>query len=556
MNSMRRRDLLAAFLGGSAALACGGCSSSHSVPLPPGELAGGSVEFGHAMRDFRSRGSVAGKPQGVEDSAERPRVIIVGAGIAGLAAARRLQAEGERDFLVLELEDRAGGKSQSGRSDVVAFPWGAHYVPSPRKENQPLVALFDEMGAFEGRDPNGDPIPQEHWIVRDPESRIFYKGIWQEGLYLRSGASPEELEQRKRFEHAIDHWVAWRDGQGRRAFAIPSSTCSDDAEVMALDKITMADWMQQHGFTSPRLTWYVNYACRDDYGLTIEQTSAWAGVFYFAARRSVPGGSSQAFLTWPAGNGFVVQHMLQPLRERTEYGWAVARIGHGKSPADGVPRGDLEVHAINQSGRLRRYQTKRVIFAAPRFLTPFVIDGLTPQLLAGARQFEYGAWAVSNVHLDERPQGAGFPMCWDNVLYESPSLGYVAATHQRGPDYGPTVLTHYYPFCGTDAKRERDRLLQTSRDDWAEVVLSDLEVGHPGIRNQCSRLDVARWGHAMVRPKPGFIDSDARRQAAAPFRGIHFAHSDLSGVSLFEEAFDHGWRAAGEVVESLQEAGA
>ena len=33
----------------------------------------------------------------------------------------------------------------------------------------------------------------------------------------------------------------------------------------------------------------------------------------------------------------------------------------------------------------------------------------------------------------------------------------------------------------------------------------------------------------------------------APRGVVHFAHTDLSGIALFEEAFDHGLRAAREV---------
>jgi hypothetical protein len=32
---------------------------------------------------------------------------------------------------------------------------------------------------------------------------------------------------------------------------------------------------------------------------------------------------------------------------------------------------------------------------------------------------------------------------------------------------------------------------------------------------------------------------------------LHFAHTDLSRLALFEEAFDHGLRAAREVAEAL-----
>jgi hypothetical protein len=145
-------------------------------------------------------------------------------------------------------------------------------------------------------------------------------------------------------------------------------------------------------------------------------------------------------------------------------------------------------------------------------------------------------------------QEVDFPLCWDNVLYGSRSLGYVAATHQRGLDYGPTVFTWYYPLADDDPRQARERLLSTDRDQWADIALADLETAHPDIRELTERLDVMRWGHAMIRPVPGFCWNPAREQAAKPYRGIHFAHSDLSGLALFEEAFAQGNRAAAEVL--------
>ena len=53
----------------------------------------------------------------------------------------------------------------------------------------------------------------------------------------------------------------------------------DDAEVTALDRVSIAGWLDERGLNSPRLRWWIDYACRDDYGMTLEQTSAWAGLF-------------------------------------------------------------------------------------------------------------------------------------------------------------------------------------------------------------------------------------------------------------------------------------
>src|SRR5262249_39523615 len=160
--------------------------------------------------------------------------------------------------------------------------------------------------------------------------------------------------------------------------------------------------------------------------------------------------------------------------------------------------------------------------------------------------FDYGAWMVANLHLRDRPrEDRGFPLAWDNVLHDSPGLGYVVATHQSSLDRGPTVFTYYYPLCDADG---RARLLAAGRREWADVALTDLSRARPDLRALATRVDVMRWGHAMIRPRPGFVWGADRRRGAAPYRGIHFAHSDLSGIALFEEALHHGIRAAEEVL--------
>ena len=85
-------------------------------------------------------------------------------------------------------------------------------------------------------------------------------------------------------------------------------------------------------------------------------------------------------------------------------------------------------------------------------------------------------------------------------------------------------------------------------DEWADITLSDLSRAHPDIRELTTRLDVMRWGHSMIKPKPGFMWGQARRAAAKPRGAVHFANTDLSGVPLFEEALYHGVRAAEEVL--------
>lgn len=532
---LHRRELLAGLLGLPAALA--GCGRQSADPLlPDGKLVGPSEALGHRLRK-------AERPTPAADAWQRTGVVIVGGGMAGLAAAWQFLKRGFRDFVLLEIEPIPGGTSASGRSSLTGFPWAAHYVPVPMKENQTLVALLDEMGVLEGRDAEGEPIVAEQYLCRDPQERVFYRGRWYEGLYLSAGASDEDRAQLSAFQAEIDRWAAWRDGQGRRAFALPISTGSDDAEVTALDRLSMAEWLDRHGWNSPRLRWLVNYSCRDDYGTNLAETSAWAGVFYFASRLPTPGAKSEPLITWPEGNGRIVDHLSRQTQDHIRLGTAVCDI----IPTQTDSGTQLEVVAMDSRGSVSGYRAEQVVFAAPQFIAPFLIRDYRERAPAHFAEFEYAPWMVANLALRDRPKGRGFPLAWDNVLYDSPSLGYVVATHQT-TDYGPTVLTYYYPFTEGRPRDLRQELLSMDWEDCAELVLADLGRAHPDMRTLVERLDVMRWGHAMIRPRTGFVWSEARQAARRPYRGIHFANTDLSGLALLEEALDHGVRAAEEIL--------
>jgi protoporphyrinogen oxidase len=538
-HSFTRREVLAAFLGVPAALAA--CDSRRgSAPLPDGEIVGASDVIGHRIRD---RLSITPS----QDHWEQARVVIVGGGIAGLSAAWHLLKSGFEDFVVIELERAPGGTARSGTSPLISYPWGAHYLPAPMKENSALVSLLDEMGLLEGRDAEGEPIVAEQFLCRDPEERLFYRGRWYEGLYLRAGASNEDLAQFDAFNAEVNRLVGWRDARGRRAFAIPVATGTDDTEITALDRITMAEWLENRGWRSERLRWLIDYACRDDYGLTIDQASAWVGLFYFCSRVIKPGVDARPLMTWPEGNGRLVSHLYGKVKSKVRLGLAAAEL----IPTDASGRSGVDVIAVDhEGGKATGFHADQVIFAAPQFLSSYVIRPYRENPPVHVAEFQYGAWMVANLFLKDRPVDRGFPLSWDNVLYDSPALGYVVATHQRGLDRGPTVFTYYYPLCDADPRQARSRLLAAGRDEWADIALTDLSRAHPEIRSLTERLDVMRWGHAMIRPRPGFISSEARRAASKPYRGIHFANTDLSGVPLFEEAFYHGTRAAEEILRA------
>jgi hypothetical protein len=198
-------------------------------------------------------------------------------------------------------------------------------------------------------------------------------------------------------------------------------------------------------------------------------------------------------------------------------------------------------------GKSVRWKARGVVWAAPQFVARHVFADWG-KAEEGAPV--YSPWVVANVSLDAMPSGLGMDLAWDNVMYDSDSLGYVVATHQ-GVERVPqrTVLTWYSPLDSDEPALAREKALGRKHEDWRDMVVSDLERAHPDIAAHITRLDVWIWGHAMVRPVPGYIWGAQRARRREPAGRIVFAHSDMSGIAIFEEAYTRGVLAADAVVE-------
>ena len=498
-SSRRQRVSRRAFLGAAVV-----GLASKAEPRISGSFVDQSHLLGHRLRD---RGSFPQPRQTAKISA-----VIVGGGVAGLSAAWRLERRGFRDFVVLEMENQPGGNARWGENEAGVYPWAAHYVPIPGKDARLVRELFEELGVWK------DGAWEERYLCFSPQERLFLHGRWQEGLEPAIAATSRDREQFRRFHRRMEEFHA--GGQ----FTIPMER---GARPSLLDRVSMQDWMKAQGFDSPYLNWRVNYGCRDDYGAMSPDTSAWAGIHYFASREPEEKGP----LTWPEGNGWIVRKLLSKLGRYVQTGAMVYRIRR-------------EARRWRVFTEQSEYLAEAVIFAAPSFLAPYLMDAAPP-----VGRFEYSPWLTANLTLERPPRPAELETAWDNVIYDSPSLGYVVAAHQTlrsRPDR--TVWTYYWALAEGSPARNRALLLEKDWNYWKEAILNDLGRAHPDIRSCVSRIDILRLGHAMIRPTVGFLFSEERRRAADLSGTLLFANSDLSGLSLFEEAQYRGVRAADRVL--------
>ena len=536
---MRRRNFLAS-LAAAGLSALPGCTPAAKPSLPPGALLGGSLNLGHRLRepDFPPPFETRHVP-----------VLIVGGGIGGLSAGWKLAKAGFKDFLLVELEAETGGNSRAGRNEVSAYPFAAHYLPLPTLESTAVRELLAELGVLQGDPRAVKPRFDERYLCAVPQERLYRNGWWQEGVVPQVGVSAAEHEQYRRFYALMEGFKRRRDGS-RRAFALPMELSSQAPDLLALDTINMRDWLLAQGLDSPQLHWYVDYACRDDYGTGVAEVSAWAGIHYFACRNGEAlDATSETVLTTPGGNAWLADGLAQSIKARAGDRLLTDAMVFRVTPENKQMQVDLWLSAEQRSVRVVADQ---LIWAAPLFLVPHVFTG-HDTLKTAARRYSHAPWLVANLTLSRLPEDrAGSSLAWDNVLYDSPGLGYVVSTHQqlrRHP--GATVLTYYRALSDQAPQIGRLLLQETPREAWAEQILADLERPHPDIRHVTTRLDIFRNGHAMARPTPGLIWGEARQLFASDSTHLRFAHADVSGFSLFEEAQYRGVLAAERTLQHL-----
>lgn len=499
-----------------------------------GQIKGPDANAGHILRDR--------VPLPKPTESIQIKTLIVGAGITGMSAGRWLKNNGETDFKILELENHAGGNSHSGKNQVSTYPLGAHYITIANNDDRLLIDFLREVNVITHFE-NGIPFYNEYYLTFDPEERLLINGEWQEGLIPDFGVPLADKQEIKRFLTEVEQLRHAKGDDGKFVFNIPLAESSTDPKYAKLDQLTFREYLTQHKYASKYLLWYLNYACKDDYGQPIDKISAWAGLHYFASRRGkAANAEDNAILTWPEGNGWLAQQLADQLKDHI----SKSTLCYGISE---LANGLMQVNVYDlKSKKAITYQAEKMILCTPQFVNQRLLRDLQRSPIK-YEKFQYSPWLIANITLAEIPLSKGIGMCWDNVAFNTPSVGYVNAVHQKLDQASQTVLTYYLPLCDFEPRVARLAAYARTFEQWLDIVLPELEYMHPGIEKLITHIDFWIWGHGMIAPTKGFIFGEDRKNASEPFHDkIFFAHTDLSGISIFEEAFHQGIKAAKAVL--------
>ncbi len=480
--------------------------------------------LGHQVREQLSEKST--------NTSESIDVAIIGAGISGLSAGYFLEKSGFQNFKIFEMNSVAGGNAEYFNSKHGKASWGAHYLPIIRNDDSLLKDFLKEHNIITGES-NGLPNYNEEYLCHDPHERLFIRGRWQDSLIPQTALEPEALKEIQEFLKFTDSLKSQKGSDGKFLFSIPVDDSSADPDFRKLDQMSFKAYLLQKNWKSEALHWYTNYACLDDFGTTSEATSAWAGLHYFCARNGKAANTEeQSVLTWPEGNGFLSDCLQKNIKKKIYANSLVRKI----SKKDNF----FEIQISNtKENTYQKFEAKKVIYCLPRYTAPFVIDNYPK-----TESLKYYPWIISHMYLEKAALEKNHALAWDTVRFLSSDLGYINNYHQYITQNTNEVLITFYSVFADGTPRENRKLLSSwNSEEIKKDLLTKLEKYHPGIESAIQSIDYRILGHAMISPAVNFIWNERKNVLPSEWNGIHFAHSDMSGISIFEEAFHRGHQA-------------
>lgn len=445
-------------------------------------------------------------------------VVVVGAGIAGLAAAWSLR---DLDVLVLEAEDRVGGRMKSEPRGPYWLSVGAHMFPGPGSvidglvndmELQTLPIRGSLLGiAYRGRIVRGNRA--EAYPFRLPMSLAGRFSFIRAGLKMRGAAKKyNALSRQKPGETASDvraRVLAFLDD---RSFAEFIGTLHPEAEAI-------------FRATTNRLT------------AEPDQVSAGCMASLFAhvwstgdvvLARSLKGGASE-----------LPKSLAGALGNRVILGAEVHEVAHDN--------GLVRARYVTRHGD-ENVLARAAIVTSTADVASRVARDLPQETAEALEGITYGPMAVMSILTNETR-----PMPWDDVysilvVGRSFNMFFNHASALRLPGHprqdGGTLMV----YAGAGLAR---KLFEKSDEGIRDTMLADLHEIYPESRGIVEDVLVQRWTHTVPYASPG---RHLLQQAleGPVHRSIFLAGDYIGAWTDIESAATTGLEAANKVRDVLR----
>lgn len=480
---------------------------------------------GHLIRDKNF-------PKAALEEELKSDICIVGSGIAALTCCWKLIQSNYKGNIILVSGGELFGNSGSIEINKAHYPIGAHYLPLQNEESSHTREMLKFFNIIEKNEYSQKPTYNSKHLVYSPMERVLFENHWQEGLYKKSETSIKFFKFIEQFKNKVG-------SDGKKLFSIPLSLSSKDSQY--LDNQSFKEWLIDNQFVDNDLWNYLNYCCKDDYGTNISTTSAWAGIHYFAGRTGECSNmSEETILTWKNGNAFLAQTIFDYIKNKIT-------IINGSAYKYLLDDKQLKVGNIKEN-KFYKIKTNKIVFATPLNIINYICD---TQILTKNLIPDHSVWMVSNILFKELPidKFKGIGLSYDNVVFPSKHLGYIFSDNQSldlSREY--KVLTSYTCLSEQKMNESRKIILKMTKQDLLALAMNDIITSYgKAAYSLVQQVDINIHGHAMPYPEVGFLKRNSllnEEIKKIEQKNIFFAHSDLSGISIFEEASWHGYQTA------------
>lgn len=564
------------------------------------------LEAAHRVRD----GRYSQVPASAVDTGELYDVVVVGGGIAGLAAAYTVQKEGggRRTCLVLENHPIFGGGAKQNEFMVrgvrLVGPQASNQFGVPREGGTGITSVaWADFGlprtfAFQDVDASVDGIrlPLDNYAhmdgVNETQVDVAYYFDTVDGA-----TGPTWLRNIWRNDLAETPFA-----QAVRADLLRWRRTSGDTTQefrRRLDTMNYAQFLEGELQLGPQVTRFATPIVGLINGARPDAVSAFAaaqiGMPGVARVRSQTGPLPQSF---PGGNAFYARHFVKylvpeglsgaPGLDGVHHG----RLNHAALDRKGAPTrirlgatvvsaahastsalGDHVAIAYEHGGRVFQVRARSVVMASGGGMARAVLRDMPATLANAYGTFQQAPALVVNVALDNwrflHRLGAGCVRWFDDAFGFScnirrPMVIGAAPLPMRPSD--PTVLTFYMGLHneGTGVAEQsalgRKRLLETSYADFERLIRRRMTTMFASsgfdARRDIAGLVLNRWGHARLVQPPGFYygvngQPSAREVVAQGYGRIAIGHSELGGHQSATGAMAQGQRAAQQALGLL-----
>lgn len=439
------------------------------------------------------------------------RIVVVGAGPAGLTAALRLQQRGA-EVVVVEEQSGVGGRTRTDLLDGYRVDTGAQLIGSMYSRT---LGLIDEIGLGERlvRSPGRDALwrgGRTHEVVYGSVTSMLASGGLPWGTKMRLGTT----------------YVPFLT----RHYDVLDLNAPELAAAGGLDRRSIAEWGEREmGRDFVEYLVYPQLAAY--YGALPEETSE--GMYHLLARHGMDV-SVHALL---GGAGALCEELANRVR---------ARGGEVRLKTR-VERVELAVGGVSVHGTGWEENFTATVVAVPAPVALRLLPG-APEVLR--RQLERARFrpALTVALLLERPAGVRF---FGLSFPRSEARTVVAACveENKGAELVPPGRGLLVAFVRPDAVAG---LLDAEPRAVVDAVLGDLAPVFPGLERAVARARVYRWPVGNPVIYPGYLAGLGEMRRGAAEQGLPLALAgDYQHSASVEGAVMSGEAAARRLAERL-----